>query len=314
MVKNSASAALENIENGAWKNVRGVWRLVFGSFPEEQRSIEWHDFQLDQPLDWAKSFHEDSLEICLNFRGTGQFGGKKSAVVLDPGMASFYTTTSERLSALRENHAMHRFLTLEVTPEFLERELAGLMDGLLPEVRDFCLHRRKSLPALAIRKIPVHLLALRSQLLEPPVSRAALPVWFQSKTTEVFASLLFREDAPTELFCKRHHRQNRERCERVFHLLERDMENPPSLEMLAAEVGCSPFYLSRIFTEQFGMGIPAALRKIRISKAAERLLQEKSTITEIAISVGYSSLGAFNKAFLDEHGVAPGTYRKTRHR
>jgi AraC-like DNA-binding protein len=38
-----------------------------------------------------------------------------------------------------------------------------------------------------------------------------------------------------------------ERVERVKGLLARDLANPPALEMIGQEVGCSPFYLSRIF-------------------------------------------------------------------
>ena len=34
---------------------------------------------------------------------------------------------------------------------------------------------------------------------------------------------------------------------RTKELLARDLANPPTLEALGQEVGCSPFYLSRIF-------------------------------------------------------------------
>ncbi len=62
---------------------------------------------------------------------------------------------------------------------------------------------------------------------------------------------------------------NRERCERARFLLERDLENPPSLPMLAKEVQCSPFYLSRIFVQHVGSSIPRYLRIKRLEKAGE---------------------------------------------
>ena len=103
-------------------------------------------------------------------------------------------------------------------------------------------------------------------------------------------------------------RQNRERVNRGRYLIERDLENPPSLEMLAQEVACSPFHLSRVFADQAGMSIPRFLRTKRIERAAELLQSGKANVTEAAMSVGYSSLSAFNKAFVEQMGCCPGLY------
>jgi AraC-like DNA-binding protein len=148
------------------------------------------------------------------------------------------------------------------------------------------------------------------QLLDPPVNPSARGLWYQSKITEILAHFLFQPEAPTELFCEQQHRLNRERCERVLFLLRRDMENPPSLQMLADEVGCSPFYLSRLFAQEIGMGIPKALRKLRIERAAELIREHGTSVTDAAMQVGYSSLGAFNKAFQEIIGCNPGQLRR----
>ncbi len=57
----------------------------------------------------------------------------------------------------------------------------------------------------------------------------------------------------------RQKRVARERVERVKEILARDLANPPTLEMLGQEVGCSPFYLSRIFSREVGLTIPQYL-------------------------------------------------------
>src|SRR5262249_53002896 len=148
--------------------------------------------------------------------------------------------------------------------------------------------------------------------LEPPVPAAARATWYRAKVLEILAQTLFAADHPDELFCQRHQRQNRERIDRVCYLLERDLENPPSLEMLAQEAGCSPFHLSRIFADQAGMSIPRYLRTKRIERAAELLKSRKANVTEAAMSVGYSSLSAFNKAFVEQMGCCPGLYPAVR--
>src|SRR5207253_2467852 len=83
-----------------------------------------------------------------------------------------------------------------------------------------------------------------------------------------------------EFFCMRQKRVARDRVERTKELLGRDLANPPSLEMLGQEVGCSPFYLSRIFSREVGLTIPQYLRNIRMERAAELLRSGRFNVTE----------------------------------
>jgi len=221
-----------------------------------------------------------------------------------------YMNANGNPGAFRSAETRHRFFTLSFGPAYLLQEFRFVLDGLRPEVRAFCHGEPQSSPAVWIESMPGQLLGLRSQLLEPPVSSSAHRIWYHSKITEILSHFLFQPEAPAELFCERHHRVNRERCERVLFLLHRDMENPPSLQMLADEVGCSPFYLSRLFAQEIGISIPKALRKLRIEKSAELLREGGISVTDAAMQVGYSSLGAFNKAFVELIGCTPTQFSK----
>ena len=106
----------------------------------------------------------------------------------------------------------------------------------------------------------------------------------------------------------RQKRVARDRVERTKELLARDLANPPTLEQLGAEVGCSPFYLSRIFSREVGLTIPQYLRNIRMERAAELLRSGRFNVTEAAIEVGYSSLSHFSKAFCETIGCCPVLY------
>jgi len=79
---------------------RGLASVVAG-FHESGFSVEWHDFECESPLDWAGSFHPDSVEICLNLDGHAEFSlaGKKSE--LPPASATFYFSGREQLTARR---------------------------------------------------------------------------------------------------------------------------------------------------------------------------------------------------------------------
>ncbi len=293
-------------EEAVWRLTGGEWRVLHGSISEQGASVEWHDFILSEPLLWSESFHPDSLEIVLNFQGKGVFDGAE----LTAGQAAVYTTGERPAHALRVPGSWHRFLTIEVTAAYLRSAFQSQLGDLLGPIREFCEHPRTASPVLLVSQIPASLLSLRSQMIEPQVVPEARPHWYRAKILEVFSHFLFNTESRDELFCQRQQRINRERVDRVLNLLERDMSNPPTLEMLAAEVGCSPFHLSRIFSEHTGQTIPAFLRGLRISRAAHLLRATASPVTEIAFTVGYSSLGAFNKAFANQIGCSPSLFRK----
>jgi AraC-like DNA-binding protein len=121
------------------------------------------------------------------------------------------------------------------------------------------------------------------------------------------AHFLFTPKDP-ELFCMRQKRVARDRVARTKELLARDLANPPTLEMLGREVGCSPFYLSRSFSREVGLTIPQYLRKLRMERAAELLRMGRHNVTEAATEVGYASLSHFSKAFCETIGCCPVLY------
>lgn len=300
------------VERPVWRRVHGLWRPLYGGFAEHGVSVEWHDFRVAAPLSWSQSFHQRSLEICLNYTGDAEFAHDGDARAFGAGQIALYTTRDEELRAERHEGSMHRFLTLELSAEYLRSQFAGVFQGLLPGVLRFLDNPERFAPMLDVRELPAGLLPMRLWLLEPPVSATARGTWYQSKVLEVLAQTLFRADQAGEFFCHRHRRVNRDRVARVQYLLERDIENPPSLEMLAREAECSPFYLSRLFSEEAGVSIPKYLRMKRVERAADLLRGEGMSVTDAAMAVGYSSLSAFQRAFVERFGMPPGRFGATR--
>jgi AraC-like DNA-binding protein len=295
-------------EQSAWAKIEGTWRPLHGSFFDDGLSVEWHDFRIDSDMDWGRSFHPGSLEICLNFAGTGTLQDGAAERSIGPNQVAIYTLQNRRLQAVRHASTMHRFLTLELSPEFLRKHFASQLEKLKPPIRRFIELGVKAPPYLEVRSLPSSMLASRVQFVEPPVPEPAHTTWYLGRVLEILAQMIFPEEDPREFFCQKHQRTNRERAERVRYLIERDLENPPSLDMLAEEVGCSTFYLSRIFAQETGASIPKFLRMKRIEKAAEAIRTGRMNVSEAAMAVGYSSLSAFNKAFVEQMGCCPGLY------
>jgi AraC family transcriptional regulator len=295
-------------EREAWRDVRQGWRQLYGDFDRLGISVEWHDFQTTQSLDWGRSFHPRSLEFCLNLDGRGAVGapGHARSDYL-PGNSGYYAVADDPLSASRQAHDHHRFVTLEFSRAHLRKQFVQNEADLEPEIRRVIFGDRNETVVAPSRPMSIEQRAVVASLAEPPVAKAAQILWYQSKALELMAHFLFAPKDP-EFFCMRQKRVARERVERAKELLARDLVNPPTLEALGQEVGCSPFYLSRIFSREVGLTMPQYLRNLRMERAAELLRSGRYNVTEAATEVGYSSLSHFSKAFCETIGCCPVLY------
>ena len=291
-------------ERGAWREVPKGWRQLWGDFDRLGVSLQWHDFRTERPLDWGLSFHPRSLEFCLNVEGRGAVGDRADYV---PGSAGYYAVAAEPLPASRQARDHHQFVTVEFSNRHLQQQLADCEGDLDPQLRAAIFPEKERSIVSSARPMTPDQQQVVTSLLHPPVARAAQSLWYQSKALELMAHFLFTPKDP-EFFCMRQKRVARDRVERTKELLARDLANPPTLEMLGREVGCSPFYLSRSFSRVVGLTIPQYLRKLRMERAAELLRSGRYNVTEAATEVGYASLSHFSKAFCETIGCCPVLY------
>jgi AraC family transcriptional regulator len=295
-------------EQAAWRAVAPGWQQLYGDFDRLGVSVEWHDFHTVQSLDWGRSFHPHSLEFCLNLEGRGAVGTKGNARSdYLPGNSGYYAIADKPLPASRQAHDHHQFVTLEFSRAHLQKQFVLNEADLEPEIRRVIFDDKEESVVAPVRPMSIQQRAVVASLAEPPVAKAAQVLWYQSKALELMAHFLFAPKDP-EFFCMRQKRVARERVERVKELLARDLVNPPTLEMLGQEVGCSQFYLSRIFSREAGLTIPQYLRNLRMERAAELLRSGRYNVTEAATEVGYSSLSHFSKAFCETIGCCPVLY------
>jgi AraC-like DNA-binding protein len=291
-------------ERGAWRQVPKGWRQLWGDFDRLGVSLQWHDFQTERELDWGASFHPRSLEFCLNVEGRGAVGNRGDYTSRSAG---YYAVTDEPLRASRQAKDHHQFVTVEFSNRHLQQQLVDCEADLDPQLRSAIFPQKERSVVSSARPMTAEQEQVVSTLLRPPVSKPAQSLWYQSKALELMSHFLFTPKDP-EFFCMRQKRVARDRVERTKELLARDLANPPTLEMLGREVGCSPFYLSRSFSREVGLTIPQYLRKLRMERAAELLRSGRYNVTEAATEVGYSSLSHFSKAFCETIGCCPVLY------
>ena len=83
-----------------------------------------------------------------------------------------------------------------------------------------------------------------------------------------------------------------------------------SLADAADSIGVSHSHLSRVFKDEMGMGFSDYVNEYRMDRARELLSISNMSISEIAMSVGYSNQQYFTKVFKQHTGSTPGQFRK----
>ena len=93
------------------------------------------------------------------------------------------------------------------------------------------------------------------------------------------------------------------------YIAEHSMEDISQAEV-AAKIGLSPYYFSKLFKEYLQTSFPQYLTRIRLQNAITLLTEDSLSITECAYMAGFQSTTTFNKAFLESVGCSPREYRK----
>ena len=94
-----------------------------------------------------------------------------------------------------------------------------------------------------------------------------------------------------------------DRLNRAVDYLEEHLKDP-DLQEAARIACCSPYHFQRMFTLLAGTPLSEYLRRRRMSRAAVDL-QSGAKIVDVALSYGYRSPTAFNRAFQTVHGLPP---------
>lgn len=82
------------------------------------------------------------------------------------------------------------------------------------------------------------------------------------------------------------------------------MKTEIDMEEVGKIAGCSSYHFQRMFTYMADVTLSEYIRRRRMSLAAVDLLSGEKVI-DVALSYGYDSPTAFNRAFKNIHGIAP---------
>jgi AraC-like DNA-binding protein len=163
----------------------------------------------------------------------------------------------------------------------------------------------ESLPIVKESVAPLQILQ-RSSIL-------GLTIFFLLRNFEIKTGFFFRE-VPKEKAVTTEDSQLKRKLESL--IVEKNIYKKEGLTIgeLAEIMGEQEYKVRRLINGELGFrNFNDFLNKYRVNEACEILSdpsQNRKTILEIAFSLGYQSIGPFNKAFKDLKNITPTVYRK----
>ncbi|MGX7263614.1 helix-turn-helix domain-containing protein [Enterococcus crotali] len=101
-----------------------------------------------------------------------------------------------------------------------------------------------------------------------------------------------------------------DRMNQLLEDIQKNYDQPISLEALAEKSGISYYHLSRSFKKQVGINFTEYLNQIRLMHAAESLVVTSQSVIKVALNSGFSTAKSFHQVFKKQYGLTPASFRK----
>ncbi|ASP32257.1 GyrI-like domain-containing protein [Labrenzia sp. VG12] len=101
------------------------------------------------------------------------------------------------------------------------------------------------------------------------------------------------------------------RFERVIREIDRTLDHPLDMDLLADKAAYSRFHFQRQFSALLGIGVADYQRLMRLNRAGHQLaFRPEQSVTDIAYEAAYQNLESFSRAFKRAFGQSPTAFRK----
>ena len=87
-------------------------------------------------------------------------------------------------------------------------------------------------------------------------------------------------------------------------------KNQIKIDTLARQSGISPFYLSRLFQSCFRQTPLQLQMELRMQKAIQLIKQNRCSLSEMALELGFHDLSAFSNQFKKYHQIPPSVFKR----
>lgn len=161
--------------------------------------------------------------------------------------------------------------------------------------------------ALAKQAVTEAIRKLLSEFSHCPAQEPARRLFLQGKTC-----LMLAHYHPTSHWPPSVSNYAKDRMSQVEAHIMANLQAQHTIRDLAGQFAIGERHLARQFREVHQMPIHQYIQIKRMEKAMELLGEDRMTILEICLDVGYNEVSSFNKAFVKHFGESPGHYRKAK--
>jgi len=294
--------------------------LGLGSF----REIRLHsgirlgivDYELREPnaMKYEGNAPVFGFGFCISGTIKSRVSCLKDSFVIRSGQSAFFHFPD--LSGFREEVKGHILRVLvQMEPELFCSLMDGDFDRMPPRIRKFADSAGEE-PCRATDIITPSMQTALQQILNCPYHGLTRQLFLESKAMELMTYKLEQLESDTAK-AKRHPFLKSDDVERIHYakdLLIKNIENAPDLIELARMAGLSRSKLHYNFRAVYGITPFDYLRNRRLEKARLLLDEGNMNVTEVAYSIGYSSLSHFAGVFKQYFGTSPSSYRRNNFR
>jgi AraC-like DNA-binding protein len=199
-------------------------------------------------------------------------------------------------------------LDLHIKPEVFQNLLPQASDSSLAVIKTLLRDRGEWLYAISKKTNPAMEIVLQ-QILNCPYQGYIKQLYLESKTLELISLQL------EELLNSSDHAScalslcDRDCIFQARQLLDQQLDQAPTLSVLAHQVGLNERKLKEGFQQLFQTTPFEYLRDRRLEQAQQLLMETNRSVQEIAYTVGYRSRSQFANAFRQKFGVNPKAYQ-----
>jgi len=269
------------------------------------------DYELRKPdvIKYEMNATSFGFGFCLSGTIKSKVSDLKDTFVISCGQSAFFHFPN--LSGYREEVKGHILrVVIQMEPELFCSLMEDDFDRIPPTLQRFA-DGTGVKPCRVADIITPSMQTALNQILSCPYHGLTRQLFLESKAMELMAYKLAQFESDS-VKIKRPPVLKSNDLERIHYardLLVKDIENPLDLVELARLAGLSRSKLHHNFHAVYGVTPFDYLRDRRLEKARIFLDEGNMDVTEVAYSVGYSSLSHFAKVFKQYFGTPPSNYR-----
>lgn len=271
------------------------------------------EYQTSEPLIIETEAKFSSLGWGWGISGNVYSTLGKTNIGFKPGQSLM--TYSSNVYGSVELAAKEKILVVElgIESDAIKKSFSKKLEQFLPDCKSLIDSKNSGFYTQLAKTTPEMTVALY-QILNCPYQGLTKELYLESKALELL-TLNLAQLSNNQRRSPKTYQPKSEEIERLHYakeILIANLDNPPSLTLLAKQIGLNEYKLKSGFRYVFGTTVFGYLHSYRMERSRLLLESGAMNVTEVATRVGYSNMSHFAAAFRKKFGINPSVFKSRR--